>query len=361
MKKIKVKLRERGYQIIIQDKILGKAGLLIRKLNIGNHAFIITNPTVKKIYANKLKLSLSKQGIDSKIKVVADSEKSKSIPVAVSLIKDITVYDKNKKVFIVALGGGVIGDLAGFLASIYKRGIPYVQIPTTLLSQIDSSIGGKTAIDLKEAKNLIGAFYQPWLIISDVACLNTLAKREIRSGLAEAIKYGIIKDRRLFNYIQKYYQQLINLKTGYLETLISRCSKIKAEIVQKDEKEKKQIRTILNFGHTIGHAIEAASRYRHYNHGEAIAIGMVCAAEISWRLKLISWPTFIKIEKAILRLGLPTKIKQVSFKKILNAYYRDKKFLGKRNRFVLITKIGQTTIRTDIPLPIIKSAILTRF
>ena len=275
MKKITVRLKEREHQIIIDDNILSRAGELIRRLKIGDHAFIITNPTIKRIFEKKLKLSLAKQSISTKIKVIADSEKSKSMPVAVSLIKDIADYDINKKIFIVALGGGVIGDLAGFPASIYKRGIPYVQIPTTLLAQIDSSIGGKTAVDLKQAKNLIGAFYQPRLIISDLSCLNTLGMRDIRSGLAEAIKYGIIKDKSLFSYIQRNYKHLINRKTKYLEPLIFRCSKIKSEIVQKDEKEKKQIRTVLNFGHTIGHAIEAASGYRGYNHGEAVAIGMI--------------------------------------------------------------------------------------
>jgi 3-dehydroquinate synthase len=318
MKKVKVSLGDRSYQIFVGDKILDKTGDFISKLKIGKDAFIITNRIIKKIYGKRLKRSLNNCGIEAKFRTVADSEKSKSLPVAISLIKEITAYDKKKNIFIIALGGGVIGDLAGFVASIYKRGIAYIQIPTTLLSQIDSSIGGKTAVDLKQAKNLVGAFYQPRLIISDVSCLRTLNFRQVRSGLAEAIKYGIIKDKR-------------------------------------------GIRTILNFGHTMGHAIEAAGDYHRYNHGEAISIGMICATDISRQLSLITGLTFKKIEKIIHQLGLPTKIKGVSYEKILKAHYRDKKFLGKLNRFVLIKDIGKTVIRLDVPLKIIKAALSARF
>lgn len=361
MRKLKVNLGERSYQILIGDKILDKTGDFVSKSKLGKDAFIITNRSIKKIYGKRLKRSLNNCGIKAKFRTVADSERSKSMPVVISLIKDITAYDKKKNILIIALGGGVIGDLAGFVASIYKRGVAYIQIPTTLLSQIDSSIGGKTAVDLMQAKNLVGAFYQPRLVISDVSCLKTLNFRQVRSGLAEAIKYGIIKDKALFNYIQRYSKQLINREIGKIENLVFRCSRIKAGVVQADEKEKRGIRTILNFGHTIGHAIEAASNYQGYNHGEAISIGMICATDISRQLSLITSPTFKKIEKIILKVGLPTKIKGVSYEKILKAHYRDKKFLGKRNRFVLIKDIGKTVTRLDIPLKIIKVALSARF
>jgi 3-dehydroquinate synthase len=360
MKSIRVNLKRRSYDIIIGNKILKDCGQFLSRLNIDGDAYIITNSLVKNKYGKILEVSLKKKGMNARFKEVADSEKSKSIRVAFSIIKDITKFDKGKKIFIIALGGGVIGDLAGFIASIYKRGIPYVQVPTTLLAQIDSSIGGKTAVDLMEAKNLVGAFYQPRMVLSDISCLRSLTKRQIRSGLAEAVKYGIIKDRALFKFLEKNYQLLLNRNEERLEFLVYRCSKIKATVVQKDETERKGIRTILNFGHTFGHAIEAASNYKGYNHGEAVALGMLCATELSLGLGLIKADTFKRVLKLIRAIGLPTKIKNVSIEKIIAAHYRDKKFLGRENRFVLIKALGLALIKKNIELSKIKTVLLKR-
>lgn len=280
--------------------------------------------------------------------------------IALSVIKDISRYDRNRTIFIVAFGGGVIGDLAGFVASVYKRGIPYIQIPTTLLAQIDSSIGGKTGLDLETGKNLIGVFYQPRLVLSDVNLLKTLRLRQRRSGLAEAIKYGIIKDKSLLNFIENNYADLLCAKEKKLEFIIRRCSQIKAEIVAKDEKEKRNIRTILNFGHTFAHAIEAATRYKRYNHGEAVGFGILCAADLSLRLGLLRENLYCRIVKIISNVGLPKKIRGVSLEKIIAAHYRDKKFLGKKNRFVLIKNIGHAIIKENIPLGLIKSVLSGR-
>jgi 3-dehydroquinate synthase len=357
MKTIGVNLKKRSYKIIVGSGILKLSGRYISSLKIGTDAFVITNAAIKARYGRLLRKSLEAFGFSVRFKLIADSEKSKSLDTASSVIRDIARYDRNKYLFIIALGGGVVGDLAGFVASIYKRGIPYVQIPTTLLAQVDSSIGGKTAVDLAQAKNLAGSFYQPRLVISDVELLKSLNKKQIRAGLAEVIKYGLIRDRKLFYFLERNSQAVLALKKSALEYIVYACSQIKADIVSSDEREEKGIRTILNFGHTAGHAIEAASGYKGYNHGEAVALGILVASRISVRLGLLK----PQIEKLILNIirkaGLPTVIKDIPLKSIINAHYHDKKFVGLKNRFVLLRGIGKTEIVTEIPLDLIREAI----
>ncbi|MDD5432879.1 MAG: 3-dehydroquinate synthase [Candidatus Omnitrophica bacterium] len=360
MHTIKLNLDKRSYKIIVGYNIINLLGDYLIKLNIGIDAYIITNSLIKNKFGGTLNKILKQSGFSVKFKTIPDSEQSKSLELAATIIKDIANYDKKKQVFIIALGGGVAGDLTGFIASIYKRGIPYIQIPTTLLAQVDSSIGGKTAVDLAQAKNLAGSFYQPKIVFSDVALLSSLGTRQIHSGLAEVIKYAIIKDAKLFTFLEENLSNILSLKSSALEEIVKSCSKIKAQIVGNDEKEEKGIRTILNFGHTIGHAIEAACGYKKYTHGEAIALGMLVATDISKELRLINDSTKNKIENLIKNSGLPTKIEGVSLPKIINAHYRDKKFIGKTNRFVLITGIGKTKIVKNIPLPVIIKAIKNR-
>lgn len=360
MKIIKLNLKKRSYNIVVGSSIVKSLGRYISGLGIGNDAYIITNAPIKTKYGIGLSQILKQSGFSVRFKTVPDTEKSKSIQVLAIALKDMAHYDKERRLFILGFGGGVIGDLAGFLASIYKRGIPYIQIPTTLLAQVDSSIGGKTAIDLLEGKNLVGAFYQPRLVFSDVAFLKTLDKRQIRAGLAEVIKYGIIKDEKLFSYLERGYKDIFAFKDKALEYIVTSCSAIKAGVVQRDEREERGIRTILNFGHTLGHAIEAASNFKTYNHGEAIALGMLVASQISKALRLIDEAILVRIENLIKDVGLPTQIKRVSLNTIINAHYRDKKFIGAKNRFVLITDIGRAKIVENIPLEIIKEAIKRR-
>ena len=357
MRGIKVNLKERSYNIIVGSNIIDLLGKSLIRLNLGSDAFIITNSLIKNRYANKLEGVLRKSGFKAKFRVVPDSEKSKSITTATSVIKDLVQFDVKRRIFIVAFGGGVVGDLAGFIASIYKRGVSYIQVPTTLLAQVDSSIGGKTAVDLPQGKNLIGAFYQPRLVFSDVKFLSTLSPRQIRSGFAEVIKYGIIKDKELFSYLENNYSDLLSLKPAALEYGVTRSSQIKAQITSRDEREEKGLRTILNFGHTIGHAIEAASGYDSYNHGEAIALGMLAASNISKSFNLINKNTYNRIESLIKEVGLPTAIRKIPLERIINAHYRDKKFIGSKNRFVLPVGIGRTKIVENIPLKTIEEAI----
>lgn len=366
MRTIKLNLKERSYNIIIGSNIIKSLGKYIRKPDVGRDAYIITNAYIKNKYGRTLNSALKDSGFDARFKVVADTEKSKSIGIAALIIKDIARYDTKRRIFIIAFGGGVIGDLAGFIASIYKRGIPYIQVPTTLLAQVDSSIGGKTAVDLIQAKNLVGAFYQPRLVFSDTDFLKSLDLRQVRSGLAEVIKYGIIKDERLFAYLEKRFKDALHFlkrlcfKNAVLEYIVGRCSRIKAEIIEQDEREQKGIRTILNFGHTLGHAIEAAVDFKRYNHGEAIALGMLVACDLSERLRFISAETSQRIEGLIKTVGLPTRIEKVSIYDVIKAYYHDKKFIGSKNRFVLIEGIGRTKIVENIPLEIIKDVLKKR-
>ena len=353
----KVNLGKRSYRIIIGNGILKDLGVYLKKMNIGSDAFIITNAFLKKKYGFRLRQTLTGSGFNCHFKLVADSEKAKSLGSAGSVIKELAKFDRQKKVFIIAFGGGVVGDLAGFVASVYKRGISYVQVPTTLLAQVDSAIGGKTAVDLDLGKNLVGAFYQPRLVFTDVAVLKSLDKGQLRCGLAEVIKYALIKDEQLFNLLEHKYRQVLRGDRAVLSRIISVCSRIKARIVCRDEKERLGIRSILNFGHTIGHAIEAAGGYQGYNHGQAISLGMVVAAGLSHKLGLIDAATVSRIKSLIRRYGLPVKIKGLPLPRIIRAHYHDKKFSGKENKFVLISRIGKPRIIKNIKLSLIKEAV----
>jgi 3-dehydroquinate synthase len=360
MKIVKVRLKKRSYDIIIGASILSLLGKRIKKLKLGCDAYVITNARLKNKYGKALSDALKSSQFNVRFKLVPDTEKSKSIATASRVIDDLTRYDRKKRIFIVAFGGGVIGDLAGFIASIYKRGVPYLQIPTTLLAQVDSAIGGKTAVDLIQGKNLIGAFYQPRLVFSDVRLLESLSPRQIRAGLAEVVKYALIKDAYLFDYLEKNYRKILGFNLKALESIIFRCSSIKARIVEQDEKEEKGIRTVLNFGHTLGHAIEAAGGYKKYNHGEAIAIGMLLAADLSKNLGLLNASVALRLEKLIQSFGLPIKISGVSVDKIIAKHYRDKKFSGSKNKFVLTRGIGRTQIKEAVALRAIREVLERR-
>ncbi len=365
MKTIPVNLKERSYNIIIGDNTLNSLGKIIATLDLGNDAYIITNSTIKNIYGKRLSRALSKSKFNFKFKLIPDTEKSKSLHSAYAIIQDLAEYALQKRIFIIAFGGGVIGDLSGFIASIYKRGAPYIQIATTLLAQVDSSIGGKTGVDLRQGKNLVGTFYQPKLVFSDVAMLKTLDLRQINNGLAEVIKYGIIKDEVLFNYLEKKYSaghsQKNIIKKLDFEFIVTRCSYIKAKIVEQDERENLGIRTILNFGHTIGHAIETAGGYKTYSHGEAVALGMLVASDISVMMGIAGRITQQRIEGIIKSVGLPVKINKVNLKGIIKAHYCDKKFSGAKNKFVLIEKIGKTKITESVPIRQINKALEKRY
>jgi len=363
MKKIRVDLNRKSYDIVICCDEVDTLGALIKRLNIGSDAVVITNPLIKRIFGKRLEDSLESAGFEVLFTIVPDTEKAKSEKYCIKLLNDISKFDNSRRrIFMVALGGGVIGDLAGFVASIYRRGIPYVQVPTTLLAQVDSAIGGKVAIDLKLGKNLAGSFYQPRLVFSDAALLRSLPKAEVTSGLAEVIKYGVIKSPALFHFLETQYKKILKLDNETLRYIVYTCSSIKARVVEKDEYDRKNIRVILNFGHTIGHAIEAASHYsKSYTHGQAIALGMLSASYISKELKILDKTSYLKIKRLIKQLGLPTIIKGLDLNDIFRAQEHDKKFIHGKNRFVLPVKIGKTMIKENIPKALVKDAIASLF
>lgn len=358
IKKIAVRLGERSYNIFIGRNVIDRCGRIVRSLRIGTDAFVVTNPRVSAIFKKRIIKSLAASGISARFALIADSEKAKSINSAEKILESLSRYDINKRVFIIALGGGVVGDLAGFVASVYKRGIPYIQIPTTLLAQVDSSIGGKVAVDLRAGKNLAGSVYQPKAVITDISSLKTLPERQVRNGLSEAIKYGAIKDAVLFSYIENNLDKILHLDMRALERVVSASARIKAAIVKTDEFDKKGFRAILNYGHTIGHAIEAAAGYScTYNHGEAIALGMLAASSIAADIGIIRPKAAIRIASLIKRSGLPTSIKGVSVSRIHSSHLHDKKFTGSRNRFILISDIGRARIKDGVPDAAIRNAL----
>ncbi len=291
------------------------------------------------------------------------SEASKSEKVFFQLIRVlVTANADHRSLALVALGGGVVGDLAGFAASVYRRGIPFVQLPTTLTAQVDSAIGGKTAIDLPEGKNLLGSFYQPRLVVSDPSTLLSLPERHWSDGFAEVIKYGVIRDPGLFELLERDRPDKIRSDERLLERLIFACAKIKAKIVEKDEFDKKEIRMVLNFGHTAGHAIEAASSYsRQYTHGEAVAIGMLIACDLSKQMGILRDENLpLRIEKVLVRFGLPISFKGLSVDAVMRAMGYDKKSEDGTNCFVMPLALGKTAIIRNVPTAAITEALTKR-
>ncbi len=359
MKKIRVELGKNSYNILICSNELNRLGPCLKQLKIGKDVIIVTNPRIKKLFGDRIRKILASNGFNVRFETVPDSEKAKSEKVCLRLLNSISRFEAGRRIFVMALGGGVVGDLAGFAASVYKRGIPYVQVPTTLLAQLDSSIGGKTAIDLSAGKNLVGAFYQPRIVFSDVSFLKNLPEKELTSGLAEAIKYGIIKSPRLFVFLEKNYLKILRHDIKCLRYIVNECSLIKARIVEKDEMDNKNLRVILNLGHTIGHAIEAASNYsKSYNHGQAVALGILASTYISEKAGLLTDKDSRRIRDLIRNAGLPLKLKNVRQKDILSAQVHDKKFIHGKNRFVLPVRIGKAVIKENIPESLIKESLV---
>ncbi|MCQ9205554.1 MAG: 3-dehydroquinate synthase [Omnitrophica bacterium] len=362
IKIIKLNLKHNPYNIYIGNNLLKKIPQYISKLNLGNHGIIITSRQVGILYKDRIKQIFTKNK-NYKLITVVDGEGAKSKQCLLRVIEKIVKIDTlGKRIFIVCLGGGVVGDLGGFIASIYKRGIPYIQIPTTLLSQIDSSIGGKTAIDLPQAKNILGSIYQPKAVFIDPVFLKTLGSKEIKEGLAEAIKYGVIKDKAFFNFLKENHKKILKLDTISIGKLISVCVNIKVKIVAQDEKEKKGIRTILNFGHSFAHALESASKYGKITHGKAVSLGMLYTAVLSLLLNKCSLNQASQIPAIISIFGLSTKIRFNALT-LYKALSYDKKFISGKIRMVILREIGKVEVVEGISPKIVKNALkkMTRF
>ena len=366
MKTVLVSLGDRSYPIFIERGSLNSLGRLIRKRNISGNALVVSQKEVLDHYQKALHASLASQGFEPFYFVtpkVKSSEATKSQKVFLKLLKKIASVDgQNKSIFLIAFGGGVIGDLAGFAASVYRRGIPCVQVPTTLTAQVDSAIGGKTGIDLPEGKNLIGSIYQPALVVCDPDTLKSLPDRHWSDGFAEVIKYGVIKDPRLFGLLEKNGLEGIHKNRRQLEEIIHRCAGIKAKVVEQDEWDKKGVRVILNFGHTAGHAIEAAAKFsRGYTHGEAVAIGMLVACDIARKLEVLEDEALVsRIEKTLIKFNLPVFYKGLELEAILRAISYDKKQVNGANRFVLPVSLGKVKAVSDIPMNVVIQALERR-
>lgn len=348
MKKLKVKTKLYPYTIYIGKNIANSLNRYVKEQKLGNYGIVLTNKTIYSVYIKKIPQIFKKnKSIQYKFIILPDTEKIKSFSSVQKICKEIGKLDFKKQVFFICWGGGVIGDLGGFIASIYKRGAPYIQLPTSLLSHIDSSIGGKTAIDLPQGKNLLGSFWQPKLVISDISFIKTLKLPQIKEGLAEAIKSGLIKDKGLFEFIEKDHSDILRKEGKKLTKLIYWCAKIKKEVVEQDEREEKGIRTILNFGHTIGHGIEASKNYR-LSHGKSVSLGMIAALHIA-EVSEITKNKNIKARTINLlkNIGLPVKT-HLKAHKILTAIKKDKKFIRGKTRMVFIKEIGKATVKEEI-------------
>jgi 3-dehydroquinate synthase len=342
MRVVKVPLGSRSYLIRIGRGLLSQLGPECQRLQLGTRCAIITDTNVGRRFSKPAFESLAKAGFEPVLIVVPAGETAKSLRTVHTCYDQLAVHRLERKSFIVALGGGVVGDLAGFVAATYLRGMPFVQVPTTLLAQVDSSVGGKVGVNLKAGKNLVGAFYQPRLVLCDLDTLETLPTREYRAGLAEVIKYGIIYDPALFVRLERALPLLLKRQPETLVAVIARCCHIKAEIVGQDETES-GLRAILNFGHTLGHAIEAISRYGKYLHGEAISIGQIVAARLSSRLLGLPTRELQRITGLFQRAGLPVQVRLTSSHRcrLFAAMRLDKKVSAGEIKFVLARNIGR--------------------
>ncbi len=343
-KTVKVSLGGRSYNIIIGSKLLDKLGQKIKPLVLSRRAFIVSNPIVFDLYGNKVSQSLKKAGFEVNLLMVPDGEKYKSLETSYKLYNQLIEHNAGRFDVVIALGGGVIGDLTGFVAATYMRGIPFIQIPTTLLAQVDSSVGGKVAVNHFKAKNLIGCFYQPKLVLIDVDVLQTLPERELKSGLAEVIKCGFLIGEDFISFLEEHIEDILMMNTEILIEIVQRCCEFKARIVEVDERDFGK-RAILNYGHTIGHAIEASSGYKKYRHGEAIAMGMVCAAKIAQRRGLIPESIMSQHEDILKRAGLPIIVPSLlDTKDVMKHLLLDKKKRDENHTFVLLKGIGEPII-----------------
>jgi len=355
---VNVRLGRRSYQIKVGSGLLAGLGRECAKLELSQRCAIITDTNVRPRFAGAVQKTLRKSGFDPALIVRAAGERTKSVKNLEACYGALAAHRLERKSFIVALGGGVVGDLAGFAAASYLRGISLVQVPTTLLAQVDSSVGGKVGVNLKAGKNLVGAFHQPRLVLCDLETLRTLPDREYRAGLAEVIKYGIIYDAEFFARLEKDLPGLLSRDLRILEAVVCRCCEIKADVVQQDETEN-GLRAILNFGHTIGHALEAISHYGKYLHGEAIAIGQVAAAIISVQLSGLPANEAERIRSLFARAGLPTEVRlnKAQQQQLLRAMRLDKKVAQGEIKFVLARRIGHVKFACKVPARLIEKSL----
>ncbi|HOV79807.1 MAG TPA: 3-dehydroquinate synthase [Bacillota bacterium] len=340
METVRVDLGMRSYDIKIGANILPMLGMHLDRLETGRKILLVTNPTVRRLFCSRIIPGLKEKKYEMIIGEIGDGEEHKILSTAEKLYDLAFENGLDRRCPVVALGGGVIGDVAGFVAATFLRGVPFIQVPTTLLAQVDSSVGGKVAVNHPGGKNIIGSFYQPRLVLTDIETLSTLPEREIKSGLAEIIKYGVIWSRQFFEWLEDNIGKLLERDSGALITAVYESCRIKAKVVETDETER-GLRAVLNFGHTFGHAVEVLTGYGTCTHGEAVGLGMAVAARFAEGVGLLGAPECERIVKIIGRAGLPVKLPEnLQPEDLLKCFYRDKKSKEGRLTFILPRRIG---------------------
>jgi 3-dehydroquinate synthase len=355
MQTVRVALGERAYPIHIGAGLLGRGELVAAALP-QRRAAIVTNGTVAPLYLDRFAAALETAGVATLHVVVPDGEAHKDWPTLNVVFDALLAQRCDRKTAIIALGGGVIGDLAGFAAATYQRGVPFVQVPTTLLAQVDSSVGGKTAINHPLGKNMIGAFHQPRVVVADTDTLTTLPERELRAGLAEVIKHGAIRDRAFFDWLEANLDALLARDGPALAHAVQRSVEIKAAVVALDERETGE-RALLNFGHTFGHAIEAGLGFGTWLHGEAVGAGMAMAANLSARLGLLDRAGADRLRALLVRAGLPVVGPALGAERYVELMSVDKKVEGGRLRFVLLDALGTARVRDEVPAEALRATL----
>jgi 3-dehydroquinate synthase len=347
-------------RILIHKQLLAQIGTRCRALALSGKCALISDSDVARVFADGVKKSLTSSGFRPTLITIPAGEKSKTLQHAAAICDRMIAAGMDRQSFVIGLGGGMIGDISGFVAAIYHRGIPHVQIPTTLLAMVDSSIGGKTGVDARAGKNLIGAFHQPSLVIDDLDVLKTLPRRQFKQGFAEIIKHAIIADAKMFRQLKVAHASGLRRasETHALLSLIKRNIEIKSRIVAKDEWDRTGERALLNFGHTVGHAIEHAGNYRRFLHGEAVSLGIVAACAISVKKAGLPADQHAMIVDLLSRFGLPTRLsRKFPRRKILDSVKFDKKFEGGKIRFVVTPQIGAAYLADNVTVSDIREAV----
>lgn len=354
---VHVNLGERSYDVHVGEGALDRAGELISGTSKARVAAVVTNPRIGKLYAERVVESLRGAGIAGHVITIPAGERYKNLNTVRRVYEQLLDHRIDRTGMVIGLGGGVVGDLAGFVAATYLRGIDFVQMPTSLLAQVDASVGGKVGVDLPRGKNLVGAFYQPKIVLADTGTLRTLHKSQFRSGLAEVIKYGIILDSEYYAYLERNLPAIMRLESDPLRHVVERSIELKAWVVAQDERES-GLRSILNYGHTVGHAIESLTGYKSLLHGEGVAIGMVTAALIAREMGMADESLAGRIKDLLMRVGLPSQPPAgLSHTAIIEAMKLDKKVARGKLRFVLVTEIGSAFVSEDVMPELIARAL----
>jgi 3-dehydroquinate synthase len=354
---VPVNLGSQSYSIVVEAGALSGAGERLRTLGVGRRAALVTDAAVRRLHGATVARGLEEAGFSVTIIEVPEGEAAKTLAVAEQCWDRVLAAGLDRSSTILGLGGGAIGDLAGFVAATYMRGMNFVTLPTTILAQVDASIGGKTAIDHPKAKNLIGAFHQPRLVVVDPAVVRTLPERDFRSGLAEIVKHGIVLEQPYFDEVARDAAALLGRRLDVLERIIGGSCRLKASVIERDPEEKSELRFALNYGHTIGHALEAVTGYERWTHGEAVSLGIAAEARLARRIGLADESTVTSQEELLTRLGLPVRAHQIDVEGVLTAITHDKKARDGRVPFVLAPRLGQFRVVYDVAPADVRAAV----